>query len=120
MCQISRQSLLTQIVGNADNRTMNLKPPLNVETLIGSAGGVPGAMAILNVARTTVLDWKRTGFIPANRVAQISTLFGLRMEDVAKLARGPKTRTRPPVLRAAPPAEPEVRANRKTKSAKAA
>lgn len=71
---------------------MKAKLDLNVEALIQKAGGLPRLTALLGVARTTVLGWKQTGFIPANRVSQISDALELRLEDVAKLAQGPKTR----------------------------
>lgn len=63
---------------------------MDVQTLIDMAGSVPKLGARLGVARTTILDWKRTGTIPANRVAQISEVLGLRLEDVVKLAPAPK------------------------------
>lgn len=64
---------------------------MNVQALIDAAGGVRPLGTRLGVARTTILDWKRTGFIPANRVAQISATLGLPLEDVVKLAPPPRT-----------------------------
>lgn len=66
------------------------KRPMDVQTLIEAAGGLPELMAKLGVARTTVLDWKRTGNIPANRVAQISATLNLPLSEVVKLAPTPK------------------------------
>lgn len=95
MCQNSRQSPLTGIVGTSDNRAMKVKSAIDVEALIEKAGGLPRLMTILGVARTTVLDWKRTGFIPANRVGQISDALGVPLKDVQKLAPKPKPKRRP-------------------------
>lgn len=95
MCQNSRHSRLTPLVGMSDNDIMKEVPAIDIETIIEKAGGVPRLMALLGVARTTVLDWRRTGFIPANRVGQISDALKLPLEVVQKLAQGPKTRSRP-------------------------
>ena len=62
---------------------------MDVQTLIDRAGGLSALMTKLGVARTTVLDWKRTGYIPANRVAQISAKLNLPLADVVKLAPEP-------------------------------
>lgn len=63
---------------------------MDVQALIDAAGGVAKLMTRLGVARTTILDWKRTGTIPANRVAQISDALELPLEDVVKLAPVPR------------------------------
>jgi hypothetical protein len=63
---------------------------MDVQTIIDAAGGMPQLMAKLGVARTTILDWKRTGTIPANRVAQISEVLGFKVEDIVKLAPQPR------------------------------
>jgi predicted site-specific integrase-resolvase len=65
---------------------------MDVQTLIDRAGGLRELMARLGVARTTVLDWKRTGTIPATRVAQISEELRLPLRDVVKLASRPAVR----------------------------
>jgi hypothetical protein len=67
---------------------------MDVQSLIDAAGGVAQLMARLGVARTTILDWKRTGTIPANRVAQISDTLGLPLESIVKLAPPPKVSDR--------------------------
>jgi len=63
---------------------------MDVQTIIDAAGGEPQLGTKLRVARTTILDWKRSGTIPANRVAQISEELGLPLEEVVKLAPKPK------------------------------
>jgi hypothetical protein len=65
---------------------------MDVQTIIDRAGGMQRLMARLGVARTTILDWKRTGTIPATRVAQISEELRLPLRDVVKLASGPAAR----------------------------
>lgn len=63
---------------------------MDVQTLIDKAGSVPELAALAGVARTTVLDWKRTGYVPGNRVAQISKALDLPAEDVLKLVQPPR------------------------------
>lgn len=58
---------------------------MDIHTLIDLAGGEPKFRAICDVARTTVLDWKRTGQLPANRIAQISAALNVPLEDLIKL-----------------------------------
>lgn len=65
---------------------------MDVQTLIDKAGGEPQFQALCKVARTTVLDWKRTGFLPANRIAQISAALNVPLEEVIKLAPPPRQR----------------------------
>jgi len=65
---------------------------VDIQTLIDKAGGVQALASKLGVARTTVLDWRRTGFIPANRVGQISSTLRIAVAQVQKLAPGPKPR----------------------------
>lgn len=76
--------LLTGCVGISDIDGMD------VPTLIQQSGGRDKFRAALGVARTTILDWERLNRIPAGRVAQISEAFGLPVEDVIKLASGPR------------------------------
>lgn len=64
--------------------------------LISHAGGMKPLMAKLGVARTTIIDWKRSGTIPANRVAQISEALSLPVNEVVKLAPMPKPRVPEP------------------------
>lgn len=71
---------------------MKARAVIDVDALIERAGGMPALMSKLDVARTTILDWKRTGFIPASRVAQISAKLQLPLEDVVKLAQLPVKR----------------------------
>lgn len=59
---------------------------MDVQTLITSAGGVAALAAKLGVARTTVIDWRRSKTIPANRVVQISQIMGVPIDEVVKLA----------------------------------
>lgn len=65
---------------------------MDVQALIDKAGSEQKFAELCDAARTTVLDWKRTGLIPANRVAQISTALGVPLEDVIKLAPPPPSR----------------------------
>lgn len=59
---------------------------MDVQTLIDMAGGAPELGTRLGVSRTTILGWKKSGNIPANRVAQISTAMGVPLSEVVKLA----------------------------------
>lgn len=68
-------------------------PGMDVQTLINRAGGEQRFRALFKVARTTVLDWKRTGFLPANRIAQISEALDVPLEEVIKLAPEPRRRS---------------------------
>lgn len=65
---------------------------MDVQKLIDKAGGEPQFQALCKVARTTVLDWKRTGLLPANRIAQISAALDVPLEEVIKLAPPPRQR----------------------------
>lgn len=69
---------------------------MDVQTLIDSAGGVLRLAAIAGVARTTILDWRKTGFIPGNRIAAISGALGLPPEDLLGLVQPARARDRPP------------------------
>lgn len=69
---------------------------MDVQTLINKAGGESKFQELCKVARTTVLDWKRTGFLPANRIAQISAATGVPLEEVIKLAPPPRQRAPSP------------------------
>lgn len=63
---------------------------MDIQSLIDEAGSVVGLADRLGVARTTVLDWKRTGLIPGNRVAQISREFEIPAEKLLPLVQAPK------------------------------
>lgn len=65
---------------------------MDIQTLIDKAGGERDFQVLCDVARTTVLDWKRSGHVPANRVAQISAALDLPIEEVIKLAPPPAQR----------------------------
>ena len=75
---------------------------MDVQTLIDSAGSPAKLGHKLGVARTTVLDWRKSGFIPGNRVAQISDVFRIPATDLLPLVQPPK----PPA--ATEPAEASV------------
>jgi hypothetical protein len=90
-------SVLTGIVGMSDIACMD------VQALIDKAGGEPEFQALCDVARTTVLDWKRTGQIPASRLPHISATLGVPLDDVIKLASPPPRRKRASVARAVQP-----------------
>lgn len=68
---------------------------MDVQDLIDKAGGEPQFQTMCGVARTTVLDWKRTGFIPASRVARISASLDVPLEEVIKLVAEPRERSAP-------------------------
>jgi len=63
---------------------------MDIADLILKAGGRAQVQQLLGVARTTVIGWEKQNRIPAARVAQISETFGFRVEDVIKLASGPR------------------------------
>ena len=63
---------------------------MDVPALIERAGGRRQFQELIGVARTTILDWERLNRIPAGRVAQISEALSLPVEDVIKLASGPR------------------------------
>ncbi len=58
---------------------------MDVPTLISMAGSVGKLAARLGIAHNTVSDWKRTGFVPGNRLAQIAHEFNIPMEDLLPL-----------------------------------
>lgn len=58
---------------------------MNMQALIEKAGGVVDLATLSGVARTTVLDWKRTGLLPANRISRISDALSVPIEDLVKL-----------------------------------
>lgn len=64
---------------------------MDVQTLITKAGGVVQLAAKAGVARTTVLDWRKSGFIPGNRVSIISAALRLPIKDVLMLVQLPKS-----------------------------
>ena len=63
---------------------------MDVQTLIDKAGSVVDLATRLSVARTTVLDWKRTNNIPGNRVAQISEELDIPADQLLPLVQPPK------------------------------
>lgn len=70
---------LACIVGIADDSEMD------VQALIAKAGGTVALAGMLGVARTTVLDWRRTGLIPGNRIGQISAALDIPVDDLLPL-----------------------------------
>ena len=66
----------------------------DVSALIDKAGGVMRLAAIAQVSRTSVIGWRTQGFIPGNRVAQISAALKLPTEAVLRLVQPPKPRER--------------------------
>lgn len=58
---------------------------MDVNALINTAGGVGKLAAKLSVSHATVCDWKRTGFVPGSRAAQISQIMGIPSEEVLSL-----------------------------------
>jgi hypothetical protein len=66
----------------------NIKSPIG--QIIEKAGGAAKLAARLNVARTTVLDWKRLGSIPGNRVLQISAELQMPADELLSLVQPPK------------------------------
>lgn len=62
---------------------------MDVQTLINRAGGVGSLAARLSVSHSTVCGWKRTGFVPGNRVFQISVAFEIPPIDLAGLVKPP-------------------------------
>ena len=67
---------------------------MDVQTIIEKAGGTAKLATRLKVARTTVLDWRRLGFIPGNRVAQISAELEIEPEALLPLVQPPKAGAR--------------------------
>jgi DNA-binding transcriptional regulator YdaS (Cro superfamily) len=63
---------------------------MNVEALIERAGSTVLLAQRLGVARTTVLDWKRAGAIPGNRVSQIARALKIPPEKLLPLVQPPK------------------------------
>jgi hypothetical protein len=63
---------------------------MDIQALIEKAGGVPALGKRLGVARTTVLDWKRDGKIPGNRVAQIAAELKVDAGELLPLVRPAK------------------------------
>lgn len=72
---------------------------MDIQTLIDRAGGEAEFRALCDVARTTVLDWKRTGQIPASRIPGISEALGIPLGDIIGLASPPTRRRKPEALR---------------------
>ena len=55
---------------------------ITVQGLIDKAGGVVPLGKRLGVARTTVLDWRKSGTIPGGRIKQISRELGVSACDL--------------------------------------
>lgn len=70
---------------------MNAKRAITVDALIERAGGPAKLGQMLGVARTTVLDWRRTKTIPGNRVPQISAVFGISADDLLGIVQRPRS-----------------------------
>jgi hypothetical protein len=88
---------------------MKVQTIVDVQALIDKAGGVMSLASVAGVARTTVLGWRTQGFIPGNRVVQISVALNLPSAEIIKLAApAPKRRkqrkrpTLPPVASTEP------------------
>ena len=62
---------------------------ITVQCLIDKAGGVVPLGKRLGVARTTVLDWRRTGTIPGSRLKQISREMGLAPCELLPIVHDP-------------------------------
>jgi DNA-binding transcriptional regulator YdaS (Cro superfamily) len=65
---------------------------MDIQTLIDKAGGTQKLADLLGVSRPTVLDWKRAGFIPGNRVAQISAALSIPVVVLIALVAAPVSR----------------------------
>lgn len=68
---------------------------MDIDTLIQRGGGVRPLAKRLNVARTTVLDWKRLGTIPATRVNQISGELKIEPSELLSIATSPRQASAP-------------------------
>ena len=66
---------------------------MDIPTLIEMAGGPDRLADRLGIARTTIYDWKRLGFVPGNRIPQISSELGIAAADLMPLVRTPEPRT---------------------------
>ena len=64
---------------------------VTVQSLILKAGGAVALSERLGVARTTVLDWKRTGLIPGGRLAQIALAFNIPADQLLPIVQGPRS-----------------------------
>jgi hypothetical protein len=106
---------LVEIIGISDYSLVD------IQILIDKAGGVAHLGSRVGVARTTVLDWKRTGFVPGNRVRQISAALKIFTKEVLKLVRPPKVRGMAAVpkpkrsARTPAPKQPKAAPKRQTK-----
>lgn len=69
---------------------------MDVETLIVAAGGPAKLAKRLGVARTTVLDWRRSERIPGNRVAQIASEFKIPADDLLPIVQPPRAASAAP------------------------
>lgn len=58
---------------------------MDVNTLIQRAGSVTKLANMLGVAHNTVSDWKRSGFLPGNRIGQVKEVFRLEADDILGL-----------------------------------
>jgi len=67
---------------------------VTVQSLILRAGGAVALSKRLGVARTTVLDWRRTGLIPGSRVAQIAVAFNIPADQLLPIVQGPRSSSR--------------------------
>ena len=65
---------------------------MDVQTLVDKAGGPAEFAEVAGVARTTVYDWIKAGFVPGNRVAEISAALRLPITEVLKLVQPPRGR----------------------------
>lgn len=65
---------------------------MDVQKLITNAGGVGKLAQRLGVKHSTVCDWKRTGWVPGNRVSQISKELGVSASEVLTLVRSVKAK----------------------------
>lgn len=63
---------------------------MDVQSLIDRAGSVGKLAAMLEVSHTTICEWKRNGFIPGTRVAQISLALRIGPEWLLPLVKPPR------------------------------
>lgn len=84
---------------------------INVEYLIARAGGISALANKLGIHHTCVLDWRVSGWIPGQRVTQISKALDIPTDKLLKLVKPPggppkknrrRTRRAPPLV-AGPP-----------------
>ena len=63
-----------------------------VQTLIKTAGGAKAFAEKLNVEHATVRGWNFLGFIPGNRLPDISRTTGIKLEKLTALMKPPRKR----------------------------